>query len=177
MPYRWMAYALLSVFMQGCAVTWVGNDNTQHQAGLMWLRQQQRPTGTVQQTSLLGLLLNLDKNCLGISLGLEQIDQASAAPTVSAQSLPGGWLDADGIDNHLGLVRSSYRPSDGPKLRHNKELGIGIKGGPECFGLNIGWQSSLRVLYDDANGYWHTDYDSTAPFETRIVPGDTLKPY
>lgn len=150
-------------------MAWVDDDGSQQRAGLIWLRQQQRPTGTVLEANQFGLMLNLDKNCLGLSLGLEQIALASASPAVSTQSLPSGWRDADGRDNHLGLVRSSYLPGDGPRLRHGKEIGLGIKGGPMCLGLNIGWHSSLRVLYDDANGYWRTDYDSGAPFETDIV--------
>lgn len=173
---RRLTYVLLLTVLQGCAVSWVGNDGSQHRAGLMWLRQQQRSTGTMQEANQPGLLLSLDRNCLGASLGLEQIALASASPTVSAQSLPGGWRDADGIDNYLGLVRSSYLPSDGPRLRHDKELDISIKGGPGCLGLNIGWQSSLRVLYEDADGHWRTDYDSSAPFETQIVPGNIHAP-
>ncbi|MBI5938693.1 MAG: hypothetical protein HY850_12715 [Betaproteobacteria bacterium] len=170
-PCRWAAYALLLAALPGCAVSWVNEDGSQHNAGLMWLRYRQGPAGALLEARQLGLAARFDTGCAGLYLGAERTGLAAAAPALSAQSLPGGWRDGDGIGNHLGLVWSTYRPGAGPRLKHTEGIGLALRGGPDCLGLRLGWQDSLRILYPDANAYWQADYDSSAPFDMRIVPG------
>ncbi len=172
---RWAASALLLASLQGCAVSWLGADGRQQRAGLMWLRYQQRPTGTMVQANQLGFVARLNASCAGLFIGVEQTDLAAASPELSAHSLPGGWRDDDGISNHLGLVRSSYLPGEGPQLHHASGIGLALRGGQDCFGLSLGWQDSLRILYPDADGYWKTNYDSRAPFDVKIAPAEMTK--
>lgn len=172
MRHRWQAACIfLLVALQGCAASWVDRDGLQHRAGLMWLRYRQAPTGTLLQTKQLGFAARLDAACAGLYLGVEQTNTAATAPLLSTASLPDGWLDDEGRHNHLGLVWASFAPGEGPRLEHNDGVGLALRGGPDCLGLRLGWQDSLRILYPDANAHWQTDYDSRAPFGVRIVPG------
>lgn len=161
----------LALFLQGCALSWIGEDGGQHRSGLMWVRLQQGTQASSIQASHLGLLLHFEASCASLQLGIEQTNLATNAPVLATRSLPGGWVDDAGITNHLGWVSLAYRPGEGPRLQHAGGIGVELRGGRDCLGVRIGGRDSVRIDYLDPDGYWLTDYDSTAPFATRIVPG------